>query len=90
MDEINDKYKRLSEEYRCLKERVGAVYRDPALDYPKASTSTSTGNAPSSILTPLQSFPFKDGECRVGAYDEWLNMLAVSQTVKSALYPREC
>lgn len=32
-------------------------------------------------------FEIKEGNCRVGAYNEWMNMMVVSHDVKSSLFP---
>lgn len=85
-------YQKLAEEFRYLKDRVGSVYRDPGAQSKKSAQANSSnllGNKTNKKFNLIQSFPFKDGDCRVGAYESYFNMLAVSQTVKSALYPRK-
>jgi hypothetical protein len=86
-------YKLVSDELSVLRGRCGRVYREGSSEQSAPSTSAASmaptpGPAtPRSVqLSTLKLFEFP-GEARVGAYNEWMNMLVISQSAKSPLYP---
>ncbi|ODN04098.1 E3 ubiquitin-protein ligase RFWD3 [Orchesella cincta] len=59
-----------------------------------AESSNQQNNAFSSLRMPkiqlVKHFDIKEGNARVGAYNEWMNLLVVSHGITSALYPNGC
>lgn len=37
-----------------------------------------------------KSCEIKEGACRVGAYNDWLNLMVVSHDMKNSLFPSKC
>lgn len=56
-----------------------------------ASESSSSSSQYSGLKMPklklMKRLDIKEGECRVGAYNEWQNLMVVSHAIKSALFP---
>ncbi|CAL8118232.1 unnamed protein product [Orchesella dallaii] len=60
----------------------------------RGSESASHMNMFSSLRMPkavlIKRFDIKEGSARVGAYNEWMNLLVTSHGITSALYPNGC
>ena len=84
----------MSLEIEQLRARCGRVFRDETATSEHPSTSSAYSvPANSNVSKGLQFTKFRDfdftADSRVGAYNDWLNMLVISQSAKTPLYPRK-